>query len=119
MKKLLALSRAAVSSLLLSLPGVAWAQGLRPVPPFQGTSGLPLLQAIIIIVNALLTFAALVAAIFIIYGGVRYIISRGDEDAAAEAKNTILYAVIGLIVIGLSAAIVNFAVGVIAGTPFG
>ena len=59
---------------------------------------------------SLLVLAALAAAIFLIIGGARYIGSQGDEDAAAEAKNTILYAIIGLIVIGLAAVIVNFFV---------
>lgn len=67
------------------------------------------------ILNTFLGLAGLIAAIFIIYGGVKYITSRGDEKATAAAKQTILYAVIGLIVIGLSAALVNFVVGAITG----
>jgi hypothetical protein len=58
----------------------------------------------------LLGLVGLIAVIAVIYGGVRYILSGGDEDAAKDAKRIILYAVIGLIVIGLSAAIVNFVI---------
>ncbi len=61
-------------------------------------------------VNISLTFIALIAIIFIIIGGVRYIASQGDSKEVEQAKRTILYAVIGLIVIGLSAALVNFVV---------
>lgn len=106
-----------VSTILL--PQLVLAQGLGPTTPFAGTSGSGLMSAIRTIINVLLIFASLVAVIMIIYGGVRYIISRGDEDEAAAAKNTILYAVIGLIVIGLSAAIVNFVIGAISGQNLG
>ncbi len=63
------------------------------------------------LINIGLGLVGLIAAIFIVIGGVRYIISRGEEDETEKAKNMILYAVIGLIVIGLSAAIVNFFLG--------
>jgi len=82
---------------------------------FEGTAGGSLIDAITGIVNALLALAALIAAIFVVIGGVRYITSQGDEDAAAAAKNTILYAAIGLIVIALSAVLVNFIVANIPG----
>jgi TRAP-type C4-dicarboxylate transport system permease small subunit len=82
-------------------------------PTFAGTASGNLLDAVVTIVNIFLLLAGLVAAIFLIIGGVRYITSQGDEDAAGKAKQTVLYAVIGLIVIGLSAAIVNFVIGAI------
>lgn len=62
------------------------------------------------IVNVALSLVALLAAIFIIYGGVKYIISFGESDEAEKAKKIILYAVIGLIVIGLAAVLVNFVI---------
>lgn len=97
----------------LLTPGVVFAQGLTGVTPFQGTAQGGLIGGIITIVNIFLILAALAAAIYLVFGGVQYITSRGDEDAAANAKNTILFAVLGLIVIGLSAAIVNFVVGAV------
>src|SRR5689334_19684531 len=101
----------ALTAAVIVSPQLALAQtGLTPTSPFQGTAAGGLIQSVRTIVNVLLVLAALIAAIFILYGGVRYITSRGDEDEAAAAKNTILYAVLGLIVIGLSAAIVNFVI---------
>lgn len=97
------------ASLLLA-PTLVLAQGLVPIPEFQGTARGDLIIAITRIVNFVLILAALIAAIYLIIGGVRYIISQGDEGAAETAKNTILYAIIGLVVIGLSAVIVNFVV---------
>lgn len=98
---------AAVSA--LALPMVALAQaGLTKVTAPAGTSTEGLVDAVIKMLNFLLVLAALGALVFLIIGGARYIGSQGDEDAAAAAKNTILYSILGLIVIGLAAAIVNF-----------
>lgn len=68
------------------------------------------------IVNALLVLVGITASIYLVLGGVRYVRSEGDEGQAEEAKKTILYAVIGLIVIGLSAAIVNFIIEDVLGS---
>lgn len=62
-------------------------------------------------VNVFLILVGITAAIFLVIGGVRYIFSQGDSEDTQKAKRTILYAIIGLIVIGLSAAIVNFILG--------
>lgn len=63
-----------------------------------------------IIVNVLLFILGAVAVIMIIIGGIRYTISQGDSGAITSAKNTILYAVIGLVVALLAYAIVNFVI---------
>ena len=60
------------------------------------------------IINVALGLVAVVAVIFIIVGGVQYITSSGDTGKATKARNTILYAVIGLVVALLAFAIVNF-----------
>lgn len=60
------------------------------------------------IVNVLLFILGAVAVIMIVIGGIRYSISQGDSGAITSAKNTILYAVIGLVVALLAYAIVNF-----------
>lgn len=66
-----------------------------------------LLGYILTIVNIVLALIGVGAAIFIVIAGVRYITSQGDETEAKKAKNGIIYAVIGLVVVGLSAVIVN------------
>ncbi len=103
-------STLAISSLILPTVVLAAANPTKfgPVAPFAGTSTGTIIDALQRIVNALLGFVAVIAVIFIIIGGVRYITSQGDEDAAASAKNTVLYALIGLIIIALSAVLVNF-----------
>ena len=60
------------------------------------------------IVNVLLYIIGAVSVIMLVLGGIRYTISQGDSSAVTSAKNTILYAVIGLVVAILAYAIVNF-----------
>ena len=61
-----------------------------------------------IIVNVLLFLLGSIAVIMIILGGIRYTTSNGDSSQITSAKNTILYAVIGLVIAILAYAIVNF-----------
>jgi hypothetical protein len=51
-----------------------------------------------------------VALIIFMLAGLKYITSRGDPSAVAKAKNTILYAIIGLIVTAFAFTIVTFVV---------
>ena len=63
------------------------------------------------ITNVLLFLIGAVSVIMLIIGGIRYTVSGGDSTAVTSAKNTILYAVIGIIVALLAYAIVNFVLG--------
>lgn len=58
--------------------------------------------------NIALLVVGLVSVVMLIYGGIRYVISGGDAKKVTDAKNTILYAIIGLIISLLAYAIVNF-----------
>lgn len=59
------------------------------------------------IVNFLLLVAGAVAIIFLIIGGIRYMVSSGNSDQIEKAKHTILYAIIGILIVIFSYAIVN------------
>ena len=67
------------------------------------------------IINILLTVASVVAVIMIIVGGIRYATSNGDSTQVSAAKNTIMYAVIGLVIAIFAYAIVNFVLFQTAG----
>ncbi len=60
------------------------------------------------VINILSIVVGVVAVIMIIVGGLKYITSAGDTTRTSSAKNTILYAVIGLVVVALAQAIVRF-----------
>ena len=63
------------------------------------------------IINILLFVLGAIAVIMIVVGGIRYTTSNGDSSAITGAKNTILYAVVGLVIALLAYAIVNFVLG--------
>jgi len=60
------------------------------------------------VVNLLSAVVGIVAVIMIIIGGFRYITSGGNDASVTAAKNTILYAIIGLVVVALAQIIVRF-----------
>ncbi len=60
------------------------------------------------VVNIFSVVVGVVAVIMIIYGGFRYITSGGDSGNVTNAKNTILYALVGLVIVALAQFIVKF-----------
>ena len=62
------------------------------------------------LINLMLFIVGILAVIMLIWGGIKYATSAGDSNKVTAAKNTILYAVIGLAVAVLAFAIVNFVV---------
>lgn len=60
------------------------------------------------VINLLSVVVGIAAVIMIIFAGLRYITSGGDATKVSSAKDTILYAVIGLIIVALSQVIVRF-----------
>lgn len=60
--------------------------------------------------KVLLFIIGAVSVIMLIIGGIRYTISQGDSSAITSAKNTILYAIVGLVVAILAYAAVSFII---------
>jgi multisubunit Na+/H+ antiporter MnhB subunit len=60
------------------------------------------------IVDTLLLIAGAIAVLIIILAGIRYVTSTGDAARVKAAKDTLLYAIVGLAVAILAYAIVNF-----------
>lgn len=68
------------------------------------------------VVNVLLFIIGLISVVMLIYGGIRYTTSGGNANNVTAAKNTIMYAIIGLIVAIFAYAIVNWVVGELSTT---
>ena len=62
------------------------------------------------ITNVLLYLIGAISVIMLIVGGLRYVVSGGDSTAVQGAKNTILYAIVGIIVAILAYAVVSFVI---------
>lgn len=60
------------------------------------------------ILDIVIRIAGLVAVGFVVYGGVLYVLSRGEPDKAKKALGTIINALIGLVIAVVAAAIVAF-----------
>jgi hypothetical protein len=67
-------------------------------------------QKIANVINILSVIVGIVAVVMIIVGGLRYITSGGSQDKVSGAKNTILYALIGLVIVALAQVIVHFVI---------
>lgn len=63
------------------------------------------------ITNILLFLIGAISVIMLIIGGIRYVISGGDQNQVTSAKNTILYAIVGIVIAFLAYAAVNFVIG--------
>jgi hypothetical protein len=69
---------------------------------------------ITVVINAFSLIVGIAAVIMIIVGGLKYIISGGEAGNVTSAKNTILYAIIGLVVVALAQFVVKFVLNKVA-----
>ena len=89
-------------------------QGLNSVNSGSKTDVGGLIKSI---VNALLFVLGAISVVMIVMGGIKYTTSNGDSNQVTSAKNTIMYAVIGLIVAIMAYSIVNFVIQRLTTTP--
>ena len=74
----------------------------------KGTDKNSLYTVIGAVVNLLIVITGIIAVIMIIIGGIRYTTSAGDAGQTKGARDTIIYAVAGLVIAIMAFAIVNF-----------
>ena len=86
------------------------ASGINDLSGITGETNSNLGDRVIGILNAVVGVLGIVAVIVIVMGGVGYMTSGGDPGKTKKAKDTILYGVIGLIIVALSFVIVNFVI---------
>lgn len=87
----------------------------NPEAVATATGGQSSLRGLILtIINYFLGFLGLLAVIMVVYGGVTYVSSAGNDEAVGKAKKIIMYALIGIVVILLSFVVVRAVLG--AGT---
>ena len=108
----------AAGSALLAVPLAASAdtdatKGATDAKP----DGVPtdLNASLTVITNTLLLAIGFVSVVMLIIGGFRYVLSNGNEKSVTGAKDTILYAIIGVVVALLAYAIINFVLGTFSG----
>lgn len=67
-------------------------------------------SALTTVLNLVFSITASIAVLMVVIGGFRYITARGDPNAMAQARQTIIYAVVGLVVTMAAYSIVTFVV---------
>lgn len=120
LNKVLIISALIAGAACVSMPRLAAAQGsndpskkaacegARLTNCQQPAGGITVQGVLKLALNLLSIAAGVIAVVMIIVGGVKYVTSQGEASQTASAKNTILFAVIGLIVAALAQIIVKF-----------
>ena len=62
------------------------------------------------IINTIILVVGALAVLMIVVGGLKYVLSAGDSSAISSAKNTILYAIVGIVIAVSAYSIVNFVI---------
>lgn len=79
-----------------------------------GDGGADIQNIIAVVLNILSWIAGIAAVIMIILAGLKYITSSGDSSSISSAKSSLIYALVGLVIVALSQAIVFFILGATA-----
>lgn len=66
------------------------------------------------ILNVVYLIAGAIAVLMVVIAGITYVTAAGNPSTAAKARNTIIYSVAGLVLIGLAFTITNFIIGGVA-----
>lgn len=67
------------------------------------------------VINLIISLAALLAVIFLVYAGFRYILAAGDDSKIEEATKTIVYALVGLVICFISPLVIKFVLNNVIG----
>ncbi len=102
----------------LAVPAAVFAQNIVPT---ELTGNTDILQIVRAIIRFILLIAFVLAFIFLLIGGLRWITAGGDEKSVAGARGMITAALIGLVIVLLAFAIIKlvetfFGVTIISGT---
>ena len=113
----------AIMGLVLALPSIAGAQMFEAGRDLPGAlqkqgAGMSLREIVKRAIDFVLGFVGLIAIIMLIYGGFLYMTSGGGEGKD-KGKQTIIYAIVGIVIILFSFAIVNTVFTVTQGTDTG
>lgn len=60
-----------------------------------------------LVINYLFIGAAFLAVVYLMFGGIRFIMSKGDKTGVADARKHIIYAIVGLVIVLLTFAFIN------------
>jgi len=94
----------ALNYLLFAQDNIDWSKANLPHVDAGDSQIKSVLNYVFVIIGA-------VSVLMIMVGGIRYMLSAGDPQRTGSAKNTVIYALIGLVVAVAAFSIVNFVLG--------
>jgi len=101
----------ALSGLMLQARTIVFSQGFDDISIDPGTGyATDFGNMFSAILNVVMLIAAVLVFAYLIFGGIQWITSGGDKGKAEEARNKITAAIIGLIIVAASYAIINLVV---------
>ncbi len=114
MKKALALSFLLFLFAVVVAPVFADTINLQPVNGVVDKN-IQISDVVSFVINLLVVISIVASLIFLIYGGLRWVISGGDKEKVENARKTVVAAIIGLVVVLLSWVIITIVLQVITG----
>lgn len=97
--------------LALAIPAVTYAVSFENPSQSLGLGTADLKSTVINVINWVLGLLGIIAVIMILVGGFQWMTAAGNEEKVEKAKKVISAAIVGLIIILLAWAIVNFVIG--------
>jgi len=116
MRKTLGAITAGASYLIFTAS--AFADTIKIEPPSGSTSTIELKNIPQFIVTFLFLVGIVVAVAYLIYGGIKWVLSGGDKSAVESARNHIVAAIVGLVIVIAAFFILTTVVTLITGKPF-
>jgi hypothetical protein len=114
---------ATVTALPLYLSSFSIAHAQTKIDPCQGATGIAgqacqlnagrFSDIIATLIQAVFVIAVVIALGYLIYGAIRWIISQGDKTKVTDARNHIIAALIGLVIVFLSYFIINLVLSIL------
>jgi hypothetical protein len=111
-----AFAAADISNCLATGSGLSVDAGANCTAPSTAGGTTKINNLITDVVNIFSAVVGVVSVIMIIVGGFQYITSGGDSGKVSTAKTTIIYAIVGLVVVAFSQFLVQFVLNKVAGT---
>lgn len=118
MRKGLGFILGAGSTLLASTASFAAATQINLAPPSGAIASVELKNIPQFVITLLFVVGIIVALAFLIYGGIKWIISGGDKAAVDAARKHIVAAIIGLVIVVTAFVILNFVFQILFGQGF-
>ncbi len=116
MRKTLGIFASSISYFLFT--GSVFAQAIDIQPPVGSAQNIKVEQVPQFIVSILFVIGIVIAVAFLIYGGIKWILSGGDKTAVENARNHIVAAIVGLVIVIAAFFILNTVITIITGKPF-